>query len=43
MSTGGRRAEWLGDKRHTGDRELENPLASVQLGLIYVEPRRTER
>jgi catalase-peroxidase len=29
---------WLGDKRHTGDRELENPLAAVQMGLIYVNP-----
>ena len=30
--------EWLGDKRHTGDRKLENPLAAVQMGLIYVNP-----
>lgn len=30
--------EWLGDKRHIGDRELENPLAAVQMGLIYVNP-----
>ena len=30
--------EWLGDKRYTGDRELENPLAAVQMGLIYVNP-----
>ncbi len=30
--------EWLGDKRHVGDRELENPLAAVQMGLIYVNP-----
>ena len=29
---------WLGDKRHTGDRQLENPLAAVQMGLIYVNP-----
>ncbi len=29
---------WLGDKRYTGDRELEAPLAAVQLGLIYVNP-----
>jgi catalase-peroxidase len=29
---------WLGDKRHSGDRELENPLAAVQMGLIYVNP-----
>ncbi|MBW6508013.1 MAG: catalase/peroxidase HPI [Desulfuromonadales bacterium] len=31
-------AEWLGDKRYSGDRELENPLAAVQMGLIYVNP-----
>jgi catalase-peroxidase len=30
--------EWLGDKRYTGDRLLENPLAAVQMGLIYVNP-----
>ena len=30
---------WLGDKRYTGDRELENPLAAVQMGLIYVNPQ----
>ena len=30
--------EWLGDKRYAGDRELENPLAAVQMGLIYVNP-----
>ncbi len=29
---------WLGDKRYTGDRVLENPLAAVQMGLIYVNP-----
>jgi catalase-peroxidase len=29
---------WLGDSRYTGDRELENPLAAVQMGLIYVNP-----
>jgi catalase-peroxidase len=29
---------WLGDKRYTGDRALENPLAAVQMGLIYVNP-----
>jgi catalase-peroxidase len=29
---------WLGDKRYTGDRDLENPLAAVQMGLIYVNP-----
>ena len=30
--------EWLGDKRHTGNRSLENPLGAVQMGLIYVNP-----
>ncbi len=34
----GPEAEWLGDQRYTGDRELENPLAAVQMGLIYVNP-----
>ena len=34
----GSEAEWLGDRRHSGDRELENPLAAVQMGLIYVNP-----
>jgi catalase-peroxidase len=34
----GPEAEMLGDKRYTGDRELENPLAAVQMGLIYVNP-----
>ena len=34
----GPEAEWLGDKRYEGDRELENPLAAVQMGLIYVNP-----
>jgi catalase-peroxidase len=29
---------WLGDKRYSGDRKLENPLAAVQMGLIYVNP-----
>lgn len=29
---------WLGDQRYTGDRDLENPLAAVQMGLIYVNP-----
>jgi catalase-peroxidase len=29
---------WLGDERYSGDRELENPLAAVQMGLIYVNP-----
>ena len=30
---------WLGDERYTGDRQLENPLAAVQMGLIYVNPQ----
>ena len=30
--------KWLGDKRYSGDRKLENPLAAVQMGLIYVNP-----
>jgi len=34
----GSETEWLGDKRYTGDRELENPLGAVQMGLIYVNP-----
>jgi catalase-peroxidase len=34
----GSEGEWLGDKRYTDDRELENPLAAVQMGLIYVNP-----
>ncbi|NIS79705.1 MAG: catalase-peroxidase, partial [Anaerolineales bacterium] len=34
----GTESEWLDDKRYTGDRELENPLAAVQMGLIYVNP-----
>ncbi|WP_026677017.1 catalase/peroxidase HPI [Fictibacillus gelatini] len=34
----GKETEWLGDNRYTGDRELENPLAAVQMGLIYVNP-----
>jgi catalase-peroxidase len=35
----GPESEWLGDKRYTGDRDLENPLAAVQMGLIYVNPQ----
>ncbi len=35
----GSEKEWLGDQRYTGDRELENPLAAVQMGLIYVNPQ----
>jgi catalase-peroxidase len=34
----GSEAEWLGDKRYSGERQLENPLAAVQMGLIYVNP-----
>ncbi len=34
----GKEAEWLGDKRYSGDRELETPLGAVQMGLIYVNP-----
>ncbi len=34
----GAESEWLGDKRYAGDRDLENPLAAVQMGLIYVNP-----
>src|SRR6202007_3211904 len=34
----GPETEWLGDKRYTGDRVLENPLGAVQMGLIYVNP-----
>jgi catalase-peroxidase len=35
----GHETEWLGDKRYQGDRELDNPLAAVQMGLIYVNPQ----
>ena len=34
----GTEKEWLGDKRYSGERDLENPLAAVQMGLIYVNP-----
>ena len=34
----GPESQWLGDKRYTGNRELEKPLAAVQMGLIYVNP-----
>ena len=34
----GNEKSWLGDKRYTGDRQLDNPLAAVQMGLIYVNP-----
>jgi catalase-peroxidase len=35
----GAETEWLGDKRYAGDRDLERPLAAVQMGLIYVNPQ----
>ncbi|MFN7329714.1 MAG: peroxidase family protein, partial [Bacteroidota bacterium] len=35
----GSEKEWLGDKRYKGERELENPLGAVQMGLIYVNPQ----
>jgi catalase-peroxidase len=35
----GPEAEWMGDKRYTGDRDLEQPLGAVQMGLIYVNPQ----
>ena len=38
MTYWGSETEWLADERYTGDRELENPLAAVQMGLIYVNP-----
>jgi catalase-peroxidase len=39
----GKEDTWLGDKRYKGDRELENPLAAVQMGLIYVNPEGPNR
>ena len=39
----GKEDTWLGDQRYTGDRELENPLAAVQMGLIYVNPEGPNR
>ena len=35
----GTESTWLGDERYSGDRELANPLAAVQMGLIYVNPQ----
>ncbi|MBA2663224.1 MAG: catalase/peroxidase HPI [Bradymonadaceae bacterium] len=35
----GAETDWLGDERYSGERELENPLAAVQMGLIYVNPQ----
>ncbi len=35
----GKETEWLGDNRYSGERDLENPLAAVQMGLIYVNPQ----
>ena len=35
----GAEAEWMGDERYSGDRQLANPLAAVQMGLIYVNPQ----
>ena len=34
---------WLADERYSGDRQLDNPLAAVQMGLIYVNPEGPER
>jgi catalase-peroxidase len=39
----GKETTWLGDKRYSGDRNLENPLAAVQMGLIYVNPEGPNR
>jgi len=39
----GLEGKWLGDERYTGDRQLDNPLAAVQMGLIYVNPEGPDR
>jgi len=39
----GREGKWLADERYTGDRQLDNPLAAVQMGLIYVNPEGPNR
>jgi catalase-peroxidase len=39
----GPETKWLGDERYSEDRELENPLAAVQMGLIYVNPEGSQR
>ncbi len=39
----GPEGKWLGDERYTGDRQLDNPLAAVQMGLIYVNPEGPNR
>ena len=38
ISIGAPEGEWLGNKRYSGERDLQHPLAAVQMGLIYVNP-----